>query len=50
MSQASKHVGWCLKKANKEIEECKKFGKKLKHRGLLKVNYPHQTLTSLEGA
>lgn len=38
MSQASKHVDWCLNKANKEIEECKKLGKRPKHRGLLKVN------------
>ena len=38
MSQASKHVEWCLNKAKKEIEECKKFGKKEKHRGLLKTN------------
>lgn len=36
MSQASKHVDWCLNKAKKEIEECKKLGKRLKHRGLLK--------------
>ncbi len=38
MSQASKHLDWCLNKANKEIEECKKQGKRLKHRGLLKSN------------
>lgn len=37
MSQASKHVNWCLKKAQKEIEECKKEGKSPKHRGLLEV-------------
>lgn len=37
MSQASKSVEWCLKKASKEIEECKKLGKRLKHGGLLKV-------------
>lgn len=36
MSQASKHVEWCLNKANKEIEECKKLGKRPKHRGLTK--------------
>ncbi|MBI4141812.1 hypothetical protein HY484_02735 [Candidatus Woesearchaeota archaeon] len=36
MSQASKYVQWCLNKANKEIEECKKLGKRQKHRGLLK--------------
>ena len=38
MSQASKHVEWCLNKAHKEIEECKKLGKRAKHRGLLKDN------------
>ncbi len=37
MSQASKHVEWCLKKAEKEIEECKREGKRQKHRGLLKI-------------
>ncbi|MEW5897235.1 MAG: hypothetical protein AB1668_06070 [Nanoarchaeota archaeon] len=38
MSQSSKHVDWCLNKAKKEIEECKKQGKRPKHRGLLRVN------------
>ena len=38
MSQASKHVEWCLKKAEKEIEQCKKEGKRPKHRGLLKID------------
>lgn len=38
MSQAANHIKWCLNKASKEIEECKKEGKKLKHRGLLKIN------------
>jgi len=37
MSQASNHVKWCISKANKEIEECKNLGKRIKHRGLLKV-------------
>ena len=37
MSQAAKHFKWCLNKALKEIEECKKNGKRLKHRGLLKT-------------
>ena len=37
MSQASKQVDWCLKKAEKEIEKCKKLGKSPKHRGLLKI-------------
>ena len=36
MSQASKYVEWCLNKATKEIEECKKLGKSIKHRALLK--------------
>ncbi|MEK6924668.1 MAG: hypothetical protein AABW71_00335 [Nanoarchaeota archaeon] len=36
MSQSSKHVGWCLNKAKKELEECKKLGKRAKHRGLVK--------------
>ncbi len=38
MSQASKQVEWCLNKAKKEIEECKRLGKRPKHRGLLKEN------------
>ena len=37
MSQAFKHVDWCLKKAKSEIEECRKEGKRQKHRGLLKI-------------
>lgn len=36
-SQASKHIDWCLKKAKKEMEECKKQGKKARHRGILKI-------------
>ncbi len=44
MLQASKHVDWCLKKAEKEIEECKRLNKRPKHRGLLKIN------PDLEGA
>jgi len=36
-SQVSKHVGWCLKKAGKEIEEFKKQKKKSRHRSLLKI-------------
>lgn len=36
-SQASKHLDWCLKKAGREIEECKKQKKKICHRGLLKI-------------
>ena len=38
MSQASKHIEWCLNKAQKEIDECKKLGKTPKHRGLLKTD------------
>jgi len=38
MSQHSEQVEWCLKKAEKEIDECKRQGKRLKHRGLLKIN------------
>src|SRR3989344_5772634 len=38
MSQASKYVHWCLTKAQKEIEDCKKLGKRQKHRGLLKTD------------
>jgi len=37
MSQASKQVDWCLNKAKREIEECKRIGKRPKHRGLLKI-------------
>ncbi|MBU1204997.1 MAG: HEPN domain-containing protein [Nanoarchaeota archaeon] len=37
MSQASNHVKWCLNKAKREIEECKKLDKRPKHRGLLKI-------------
>ena len=37
MSQASKHLDWCLNKAKREIEECKNQGKRIKHRGLLKI-------------
>ncbi len=36
-SQASKHLDWCLNKAKREIEECKKQKKKIHHRGLLKI-------------
>lgn len=38
MPQSFKHVEWCLNKAQKEIEECKRLGKRPKHRGLLKSN------------
>ena len=38
MSRASKYVEWCIKKAKKESEECVKLGKRIKHRGLLKIN------------
>lgn len=36
-SQASKHLDWCLKKAEREIEECKKHRKGIKHRGLVEI-------------
>ena len=36
-SQTSKHLDWCLKKAEKELEEAKKQKKEPCHRGLLKV-------------
>jgi len=36
-SQASKHIDWCLKKAEKEIEELKKQKKKVRHKGLLRI-------------
>ena len=36
-SQASKHLDWCLNKAKKEIEERKKQKKKIRHRGLIKI-------------
>jgi len=36
-SQASRQVDWCLKKAIKEIEECRNQKKKARHRGLLKI-------------
>lgn len=37
MSEAFKHVDWCLKKAEKEIKERERLGKRPKHRGLLKI-------------
>lgn len=37
MSEASKHVEWCIAKAKKEIQESKSLGKSPKHRGLLAV-------------
>lgn len=36
-SQASKHLDWCLNKAEREVAECKKQKKKIRHRGLLKI-------------
>ncbi len=36
-SQASKHLDWCLNKAVREVEECKKQGKRAQHKGLLRV-------------
>lgn len=43
MSQTSKQIDWCLKKAQKEIKECEKLGKSKKHRGLLKIQ-PNEEL------
>ena len=37
MPQAHNHVKWCLAKAQKEIEEYKKLGKRAKHRGLIPI-------------
>ncbi|PIN94414.1 hypothetical protein COU61_00410, partial [Candidatus Pacearchaeota archaeon CG10_big_fil_rev_8_21_14_0_10_35_13] len=37
MSQADKKVSWCLQKAKKEIEECKKLRIRPRHRGLIKT-------------
>ncbi len=37
MSQASKHLKWCLNKAKREIEECENQGKRIKHRGLVEI-------------
>ena len=37
MSHAARQVGWCLDKAKREIEVCRKLGKQPKHRGLLET-------------
>lgn len=37
MSQAFKQVEWCINKAKKELEECKRLQKRAKHRGLVEV-------------
>ncbi len=37
MSQASKQVDWCIKKAQKELGDCEERGLKPKHRGLIVV-------------
>ena len=37
MSHAAKHVEWCLNKAVKEMDDCRKSGKRAKHRGLIKA-------------
>jgi len=42
-SQSSKHLDWCLNKAKREIEECKKQKKKVRHRGLFKIE-PNKNL------
>jgi uncharacterized protein (UPF0332 family) len=36
-SQASRQLDWCLSKAKKEVEECREQKKKIRHRGLLKI-------------
>ncbi|MFH0874479.1 MAG: HEPN domain-containing protein [archaeon] len=36
-TKSSKHIEWCLKKAQKEVDECNRVGKKPKHRGLVRV-------------
>lgn len=43
MSQSSNHVKWCINKANEEIKECERLGKRKKHRGLLKLNPDQKT-------
>ena len=35
--QVSKRLDWCLNKATREVEECKKQKKKVRYRGLLKI-------------
>jgi len=37
MSQASKHVQWCIAKAEKEVQELKALGKSPRHRGLREI-------------
>ncbi len=37
MSQASRHIDWCRKKADLEIEDCVRLGKRKRHKGLLKI-------------
>ena len=44
-SQIFKHLEWCMRKAEKEIEECKKQKKKVRHRGLIKIE-PNQKLAA----
>ncbi len=38
MSQASKQVDWCLNKAKKEIDECRRLNIRERHRGLIEVD------------
>jgi len=50
-SQASKHLDWCINKANREIEDSKKQGKKPRHRGILKTEQnPNLALMHLRKA
>lgn len=37
MSHPVNHVKWCINKAKKELDECKRLGKRLKHRGLVTI-------------
>ncbi len=37
MSHVTKKVIWCLRKAEKELKECRELSKRPKHRGLVKV-------------
>ncbi|PIN89937.1 hypothetical protein COU60_02490 [Candidatus Pacearchaeota archaeon CG10_big_fil_rev_8_21_14_0_10_34_76] len=37
-SQVSKKIEWCLRKAERELNESEKQNKKPRHRGLLKIN------------
>ncbi|MEK6895869.1 MAG: hypothetical protein AABX12_00210 [Nanoarchaeota archaeon] len=36
MSQSYRRIEWCLNKAKKELEECRRLNKRPKHKGLIK--------------